>query len=1305
MHFIRFSANTTNIFPLANTVRGGQLTTEFNLRSRESVGVGPASRDNVVEYMIGPSFVHGEMDFYVRPQSDGLGLVVEPAVLEIFPGRAVLNGHFVENHAPMLIDLLQANALARQNPEVHGPELAGDLIVGIRILYATEATMASTMFPENAEEMYQGIQLVVLPPASGRRTQHTFNLPSDVPKDPNLVTAHIELARFHFSNGRITGANARHDSNPITNNYPGKTQWIDGSRIYNMGDIDGRFVTKTGLQPHKVYAMAGRGSANQPTWCDITANLIVWDRNPDPAATADPFQALVGSEATFVADIPAFNGRVKLVMPRRQVEGMTGSDGNPRWFLPKITELPLADFIRGTSGTVDRKYTNHVKRVLRKIHELSSLRTGKQRAFVPRLNARTVTSAWATDGALPVINQNWNPGDYVLVGEDTTLATAADTIRPPSSLYPIIPGIVFDIGVATPVGDPADILSINTTVDTIRQGTIVPGCRHCGRTIGQTHISTCTLSGLVTGAQVSTTFFGSIGGTTTGGTPHNHDIEDSDPNITKVTEESGNHRHSVLDGSGAHEHNPHLQIMNDTHDHRVTTTNPSHSHGIDSDSFSWPAHTITTSLNNPRADQEGPENHNHTGTVPARSHNHSHEIFPASQGTQVEVHPDTHTHEHDLVHRSPGIHGHDSTSDEGIHDHVFNLPVHTHGRDGKTGLEGRDMTTGEGGHTHGLDRVAVSLGSGTLGASITAINEPYVGVEVGRQSGHGPPPLGNSVDDIQRRRELFGLPSRDDMDCPVCTSEHAYIHGIPAQDYMVYEDYEIPLRRDLPRHGDGVFHVLNQAAMLSQACRICGINISAAHRTGANSCVVNGGWAGTVTAAHTLNGAGLQLGDYVTRADDNNVWTPHLSPTTLITSWVNTTTAGGFTRDQLLTPRFYWFQVTESGPTQYADTPVIMTGEIPLATEGRVGGFLNVQDTFLDQGYVRMNEEGHLQLIDYGLLRTGVLAYQLGEDFSTPPGIVTAEVQGFLNEWINQRVAFPNWNQQQIAEDPNVIHIYLTLAPDDPGDINLFDVDSRFGTSIFLHINGNASRDTIINISDCQKVRIDPNIGGNPTVNLYRSNLYYDAEVLDKLNIIDGLGLWYERFDELDPNLMVDGMTVREVGNPIIPQGTQDFNFWDIEQPNDNHFQSAVRSFTFGVDGTIIGWEIFIKNESTANIAIGDNALRNTQIFSFPFTIPQGRGLNYPVTRVTRPLKVSGTFVNAYPTHIGNTQPFIVLQNHFTVLSQVASNNVDELDIAGTITIFQDAVIVNAQNIAHDSTYLDSMSPGAFHIFQGGSLL
>ena len=54
---------------------------------------------------------------------------------------------------------------------------------------------------------------------------------------------------------------------------------------------------------------------------------------------------------------------------------------------------------------------------------------------------------------------------------------------------------------------------------------------------------------------------------------------------------------------------------------------------------------------------------------------------------------------------------------------------------------------------------------------------------------------------------------------------------------------------------------------------------------------------------------------------------------------------------------------------------VYLTGEIPLAQELVIGGFLNVPNDALGEGYVIRDESGHLRLLDYPLLRSGTLAY------------------------------------------------------------------------------------------------------------------------------------------------------------------------------------------------------------------------------------------------------------------------------------------------------------------------------------------
>jgi hypothetical protein len=388
----------------------------------------------------------------------------------------------------------------------------------------------------------------------------------------------------------------------------------------------------------------------------------------------------------------------------------------------------------------------------------------------------------------------------------------------------------------------------------------------------------------------------------------------------------------------------------------------------------------------------------------------------------------------------------------------------------------------------------------------------------------------------------------------------------------------------------------------------------------------------------------------------------------------------------------YYFKVSATGNREYS-SPVQVTAEFPLAQEEIIGGFYNVPETALDNGYVFRDETGHLILLDYALLRSGVLAYQLGEDFETAQGTTAEEIQANLDEYVNSRVAFPNANQIANADNPNVINITIDLsaeAAQDNPEINIYNIDSRFNTSVYIHINGSADENTVINISDCQKVRIDSNIGGTPVINLYRSCLYYDANVIDYLSTISNMTLWYERYEDDQPNLLVDSMTVTEVDAPVIPD---DLDYWNPSAPNDNHYMYALHSITFGPDGTIVGAGMFVKNESTSNVQEGKSIITST------FRLPQGAGLQYPKSRLTKQIKITGSFVNAYATT--SPQGYMVMNTSFSALTDATSAYDSNDYTEGVISFLTDAELIQSVTGLPLGTQLDCWQTGSFHCFKG----
>lgn len=407
-----------------------------------------------------------------------------------------------------------------------------------------------------------------------------------------------------------------------------------------------------------------------------------------------------------------------------------------------------------------------------------------------------------------------------------------------------------------------------------------------------------------------------------------------------------------------------------------------------------------------------------------------------------------------------------------------------------------------------------------------------------------------------------------------------------------------------------------------------------------------------------------------------------------------------YNNDNELLDSYYW--VAKSDNLKSWSNPVNITGGIPYATTSTVGGFKNVDATALDQGYVYRDESGRLRLLDYELLRSGTLAYQLGTEYTIPSGLDATTIQAYLDEFINSRVAFPIVNT--LGPTPNMIDVYINLPqPEVATAINIYNIDSRFGTGVYLHLLGAGSSQLQINIIDCQKIRIDPNIDtsrGTPRIDIIRSGLYYDASVLSYIRSCDvthsrssgftgmsDITLWYDKFNDTDPDLEVNGM---EVSQPMVPMTSEDIDFWSNEISNDNHYGVALRSITFDGQGDIVACSLYVSNNTTLT-----NTL-DPSIVGGSFTLPQGSDLNYPVECITRKLKVTGTFTTAYKS---STEPeWVVCETNFTALSGSYSEALGLSD--GTISFYSKPALVPTTYTNVNT--IDGWIPGTYHIFYGG---
>ena len=455
MNFITFPVAATNIFPAANATSGGQLATEWNIRSRETVGTDPA-----ITYQIGPSYTHGVNDFEVTTLKDSGGALINSYSLAIAEGRAVINGHYVETLTPMKIDLLEANVqLASQSR----PILTGRLAIGIRSFYSTDQTVAGTILVENEDDMYLGIQLVVLP-------ENELITPSESPTDQSKVTADLKLATFNFLNNNISDIV----------NLDSKISYLPADRIANLDStvISSKYVTKIGLNSKKLYSFAGKGhdpETGADTWEDTTDSLVVWDKNYPQRISATP---PLLNEATIITSSDSiyryiYDKRISedpnaklsealFVLPHKQVEGMTDDDGTtPLYYDYRLMNLPVAKYSDNTVGFVNKEYTKQIKAIATEVSEFRSSLHGKQIYYM---------ETFEVDDELPAINPLWEIGDYILVGSDVHyLGAESDTTTEPSTMYVVLPGQVLEIGfIAQVEGDVNNDAEIPSNIDGVQ---------------------------------------------------------------------------------------------------------------------------------------------------------------------------------------------------------------------------------------------------------------------------------------------------------------------------------------------------------------------------------------------------------------------------------------------------------------------------------------------------------------------------------------------------------------------------------------------------------------------------------------------------------------------------------------------------------------------------------------------------------------------------------------------------------------------------------------------------------------------
>lgn len=1294
MNFTTFPVATTTIFPIANSVSGGQLVTEYNLRTRDFV---PSWSE--ITYDSASSYVHGKHDFDVRVQQDDTGTVLSNSTIEILPGTAILNGHYVKQEAYMVVDLLKANNDLR----LRGLDpLVGKLGVGLRVYYSTESTMVGAMVPENDQDVYEGVQVVVLP-------ESELKTPEDSPTDETQVTCHLKLARLTFLNNEIRDVV----------NYDTKICYIDAERIENIDNIiSGDYLSKGGINPKKLYVLAGKSINNtvRNTWCDATDSLFVWDKNPTRTQEKPSYDV-----AQFVTKT---TGETSLVLPHKSIDGMqvTEDDKNPdygksEYYKSVELDLPVADFSTNTSGTVSAEYTKRVKDISSRVDKFFKLIKGKQVAYIETLDSLD---------QLPPINNNWSAGDYTLVDIDNYALNAEgnpEYTRPPATMYAVLPGSVkavkfFGTGAvnSNEVPEGLDGVQLGTTVERdtepITSKTVVSDELKLEGTLGDSDIvpnsvKYTTPEGIVYEDNGLGELVYSEENNDSEGNPSvlEADVKSFDGLDTQlftITKETVNESTGYsIQANGTYltvtKEKPFKLYFSDTLTEYglfifVDTDNKSQLSGTDIESIVTsdktkrkirPVEILCTALilqelvegTNLLSGVQELVNKVNSLTDEKNENGIPHikelvdEVIKALETADADTAVSLAAELKDTVDRV-----FDSDTDK-------NKTVRTEVDEAKKAVD-----------------AAAADDTSSVQERIEAVNRAYDALDAF---------LKVLDEDLEELQELVDKVKQQVDATKVGGTDYSIYGRVTAYSKDETSYVYVSENRDMQEQ---MWQIMESGSMISVFNSCYGLSLTQqdAKRLKETKYIINYE-DGSISGLPMIGSASY---DYYS----NNILSD------LLEYFSVTNETHGVVNEDFFVYKYkmddsnyqnYYYVVSEEGSRTWSE-PVWLTGTISLATTSRVGGFFNVPDTAQDGGYVRLTDEGYLQLIDYGLLRTGAAAYQLGEDIELSSGIASDEIQTYLDEYVNDRVAFPNSNQTSKAESASqsgstglsthaeVINLTINIsAEDEASTIVVQNIDSRFNGSVYLHITGTANSNNTIVLSNIEKLRIDQTLeydqADPPVILLQNCRLYYDPTVLNIIatcnskNNVTGMTnvtFWYERYEDTDANLVVNDMTVSEVGTPTI---TDALDFWNEKSPNDNHYHVALHSINFASDGTVCGVGLLVANDSTSNVYEGH------VISASEFTLPQSGGLNYPEKLVTRQIKITGTFESGYQTDGG----YVLQSTSFSALTQAYDLYDNSTAISGSILFHVDVNIIDA-NFNGVST--EAWEPDTFHLFNGAAV-
>ena len=177
--------------------------------------------------------------------------------------------------------------------------------------------------------------------------------------------------------------------------------------------------------------------------------------------------------------------------------------------------------------------------------------------------------------------------------------------------------------------------------------------------------------------------------------------------------------------------------------------------------------------------------------------------------------------------------------------------------------------------------------------------------------------------------------------------------------------------------------------------------------------------------------------------------------------------------------------------------------------------------------------------------------------------------------------------------------------------------------------------------------------------------------------------MWYERYSDEDPYLVVNDMTVSAPNNIKVIESTE---FWSTSSPSDVHFKYALAGLTFSDTGEVVNFDAYVTADITNQSSTG------VSVHTFELSLPQSEEFAYPAKRL-HAMKLNGSFITAYIADGGEN-------SYVSNISFGAITN--EGSLSGNISFYLDTKLLpSASVLGNFNGKLPAWEDSKWNVFHG----